>query len=117
MLKVIFHIDESKKWDLAIGNIKNLIKEVEDNKDKYDRLKVLLLINAEAVKELKTGDREFKENLDKLSHMNVGIKACRNALNKFEIKEEDLADYIGIVPAGVLELTMKQNDGYAYIKP
>ena len=48
-----------------------------------------------------------------------GVKfvACNNALNIFDIKKENVIHFVGIVPAGVVELVKKQREGYAYIKP
>ena len=45
------------------------------------------------------------------------FKACRNALAKFGVSAEDLIPGCRIVPAGVVELIVLQQDGYAYIKP
>ncbi|HHY41379.1 MAG TPA: hypothetical protein GX514_00790, partial [Thermoanaerobacterales bacterium] len=40
-----------------------------------------------------------------------------NALAAHGIQKENIIEFVDVVPAGVLELVKKQNEGYAYIKP
>jgi intracellular sulfur oxidation DsrE/DsrF family protein len=40
-----------------------------------------------------------------------------NALKANDIKSSSLLPFITIVPAGVVEIAMKQQAGYSYIKP
>ncbi|WP_234117607.1 DsrE family protein [Clostridium hydrogenum] len=113
-IKVIFHIDELNKWGLLLKNVENLIRAVDD-KD----LNIEVLANSEAVKayalnnELNSKIIFIKE----LKNRNVKFVACNNALNSFNIKKENLINFVDIVPVGVLELINKQKCGYSYIKP
>jgi len=112
--KVIFHIDENNKWNLLLRNVSNLI-----NAKNSDQVDIEVLANAEAVKyydisqDLDT-DIESLENLHKKG---VKFVACNNALKAHNIKKENIFEFVDVVPAGVLELVVKQNEGYAYIKP
>lgn len=49
----------------------------------------------------------------------VGIKvvACENTLAAQKLAKADMLPDIGYVPAGVIELMNKQQQGYAYIRP
>ncbi len=112
--KVIFHIDEIDKWKLLLGNVKNLIEAVGDEK-----FNIEVLANSEAVKAY-IGDETLEVNvtlMEKLHHKGVKFVVCNNALKANEINVEQLFNFIHIVPAGVLELIEKQGEGYAYIKP
>ena len=53
--KVVFHIDENKKWKLLLANVSNLLDAIDG--ESYD---VEVVANSEAVKYYDTG-----QNLDK----------------------------------------------------
>ncbi|MDO5026450.1 MAG: DsrE family protein [Tissierellia bacterium] len=103
-MKVIFHVDELKKWDLTLTNVKNFLTEVSD-------ANIEVLANSEAVKYY------ISDQADQLEAIGAKFLACRNALNSNQIAEENLASFIEVVPAGVVELAKKQAMGYAYIRP
>ncbi len=42
---------------------------------------------------------------------------CQNTLIAMELTERDMLPGIGYAPAGVVEVTRKQQHGYAYIRP
>lgn len=111
-LKVIFHIDEVERWSRVLGNIKNLLKEVEE-KDIF----IEVLANGDAVKEYLKDNEKNDMTFKELSKRGVKFKACNNSLNGLDIKKADLFDFVMVVKAGVLELAEKQSKGYGYIKP
>jgi intracellular sulfur oxidation DsrE/DsrF family protein len=47
---------------------------------------------------------------------NVSFKVCAMAMEKHGIKKEQLVDGVQVVPDGILEIAMKQADGWGYIK-
>lgn len=112
-VKVIFHIDELSKWNLLLKNVQNLMQAAA-----ADSLQIEVLANAEAVRFYKN---DFSDNtlpvMQNLSNRGVRFAACNNALKGLGIAQEQLAPFVSIVPAGVLELIEKQAAGYAYIKP
>ncbi len=114
-LKVLFHINEVEKWDTALGNITNLLKDVG-----ADAVDVVVIANGPSVNAFidETKLTVIKELQDK------GVKffTCRNSLKKMCsagvcISEETLPSFIGVVPAGITEIVKLQADGYAYVKP
>ena len=115
-MKVIFHIDENEKWKMTLGNVKNMLNYASNEDIKF---KIEILANGAAVTEFKS-ENKSNENykiLKELSDQNVDIAVCKNALSAFEISENEIYPFIRTVPAGVVELTIKQDEGYAYIKP
>jgi intracellular sulfur oxidation DsrE/DsrF family protein len=52
-----------------------------------------------------------------LSASGVAFEFCRNSLNSLNITEDELPDFVTVIPVGVLALITKQADGFAYIKP
>jgi intracellular sulfur oxidation DsrE/DsrF family protein len=111
-IKAVFHIDEIEKWNLLIGNIKNLINGLTDK-----TFEIEIVANSVAVKEYLIKSSNFPNELKELSTKGIKICACNNALNGLHIKQIEIFNFITIVPAGIIELIEKQNNGFAYIKP
>lgn len=109
-MKTIFHIDDNAKWKLVVSNIKNLIKEYDNN-----NYQIIVLANSDAVKGYLFDDVVL-EVVELSNNRQIKFKACNNALNKFNIDKTLLNNNIDIVSAGVYELTIRQQENYSYIK-
>ncbi len=115
--KVIFHVNEDKRIFIAIGNIKNLIKDIVPVKPEIE-----LIINGDAITVF--SDKTLIKKMMIIHKLGVTIIACRNSIRMFceenpgcPIAEDKLPSFVKVVPAGVTEIIKKQHDGYAYIKP
>lgn len=115
-LKVLFHVNENDRWNVTLGNITNLIKDVkEGNAD------IIVLANGPSVAAY--ADAEKIEIMRGLSEKGAKFLACRNSLEKMCadnvicINEENLPSFVGVVPAGITEIIKRQHEGYAYVKP
>ncbi|MGQ9512633.1 DsrE family protein [Thermodesulfitimonas sp.] len=124
-LKVLFHIDESNRWQRVLVNTTNFLNDVGQG-----NAAVEVVANGEAVSVsrsscLPTGSGQccspvtgsLREQRKKLSEAGVNFAACRNALKAQSIDEGSLPDFVTVVPAGITEITRRQAEGYAYIKP
>ncbi|CZR02244.1 Hypothetical protein Tpal_2729 [Trichococcus palustris] len=109
MHRVIFHIDETAKWSLNLGNARNLLHALEN-------VSLEILANSEAVQGYL--DDSLSEQIQSLQAKGVRFVACGNAVKKFRIAEKSLTDKkIEVVPAGIAELVLRQEEGYSYIRP
>jgi intracellular sulfur oxidation DsrE/DsrF family protein len=115
-LKVLFHINELERWDTALGNIINLLKDVGE-----EAVDVVVLANGPSVNAY--GNDNKLSVMKGLSERGVRFLACRNSLRKMCasgdtcINEESLSSFIETVPAGITAIIKIQSDGYAYVKP
>lgn len=50
-----------------------------------------------------------------LHSLGVQFRVCHNSMYSLHVKPGDLYSYMKVVPAGILQLTKKQMQGYAYI--
>lgn len=113
--KVIFHVDELNKWNLALKNTDNLLDAINTN-----NFNIEILANAEAVKAYVSNNNteiNLRNKMKTLSDRGIKFVACNNALKTFNINKEDLNPFVHIVPVGILELVNKQIEGFSYIKP
>ena len=116
-MKILLHVDEPEKWKLALENAGNALKEAERIGQDFI---IEIVANSAAVKYLKQETAKSEglfDTIDQLATQAVRFMACRNAMNSNGLRESDMIPFVNIVPAGVVEIAQRQNDGYAYIKP
>lgn len=112
MVNVVFHVDETEKWELALANAHNLLMGIE-----AEGSQVEVLANGKAVEIFTSVDEKTLRTMKILSKRGVKFLACSNSLKSHGIDEKALPGFFEVVPIGVLELTEKQLLGFAYIKP
>jgi intracellular sulfur oxidation DsrE/DsrF family protein len=112
MYRVIFHVDENKKFPLALKNIENLIGDLGE-----DALEVELLTNSEAIAMMLKDSFDYTEQIRKLASKKVHFAVCSNSMRQMNIAKENLLDIANVVPSGVGELVKKQSEGWGYIRP
>lgn len=112
--KVVFHINESNKWNVLLANVNNLIKDLGK-----DNIIIEVLANGASVVDFISNNKnsEFINKMSNISEQGVNFSACRNSLIGNNIEENLIPNFITVVSAGVTELIKKQSEGYAYIKP
>jgi uncharacterized protein len=110
-MNVIFHIDDSTKWLTVLSNIKHMTEWYQST---HTQGIIELLINGEAVAQTV---KSSNFDLNSIQSSILSIKVCYNSLQQRKISENDLQKNVAIVPSGVVELALKQNEGFSYIKP
>lgn len=115
-LKVLFHVNENERWNIALGNITNLIKDVGE-----ENVEIVVVANGPSVAAFI--DEEKIKIMKGLSEKNAQFLACKNSLNKMCadgiicINVDSLPSFVKVIPAGITEIIRKQHEGYAYVKP
>jgi len=112
MINVVFHIDETEKWNLALANVHNLLAGI-DAKDS----RIEVVVNGAAVEAFSNLEDSLRRKMHLAAEKHVLIRVCRNSLKSHNIDVAILPDFVEIVPIGVLELAERQLEGFAYIKP
>lgn len=115
MYKVLFHIelDAVEPLKVAIANIKNLLKEIPSKE-----VSIVLVANYKGPMLFVKNkfDEQTHENIKQLKEIGVEFLMCNNSLVNLHLKPEDLIQEVSIVKAGILEIIMRQADGYAYVR-
>ncbi len=115
-MKVLFHVNENDRWNIAFGNITNLIKDVGE-----DVVEIVVLANGHAVESLV--DDEKIKTMKEVIGKGVRFLICRNSLKMMCagatacIDMNSIPSFLEVVPAGITEIIRRQMDGYAYVKP
>lgn len=111
---VILHIDsgDPDTFSLVARNAVNYLNALPNDKFELD-----IVANAGGAT-LFTPDHEDLHPLAReLMDRGVIIKLCANALAEHGIAHDRVWKGCQIVPAGLVEITRLQNEGFAYIKP
>jgi uncharacterized protein len=65
---------------------------------------------------LRKSDNPFEMDLKKLANAGVVFVVCENTLKQREMKKEQFLPLAGFVPSAIIELVLKQEAGWIYIK-
>lgn len=115
MIKTVFDINQEERWNTLIGNLKNVVKRMKEINSEYSLEVVIMGTAINGIKKL--SDIVEKDDLEELINQKVVFSVCNNTMKKYNVKKDELYDFVQIVPAGVVELVLKQQEGYSYIKP
>ncbi len=112
--KVVIQVSDNdpKKWNLAINNANNVLNAL-GGADKAD---VEIVVYGPGIGMLKM-DSEVGNRIDEALGKNIQVVACQNTMKAMKLTQADMLSNIGYVPAGVIEIMRKQQQGYAYIRP
>jgi uncharacterized protein len=111
--KVVFQVSDADpaKWNLSLNNARNVQTELPD-----DAPEIEVVVYGPGIGMLKGDSVVAKRVADALKN-GVKIVACENTMKAMKLTYADMLPSIGYVPAGVVELMRKQQQGYAYIRP
>ncbi len=65
---------------------------------------------------LMTSKSKASKALADWSAQGVVFSACNNTMKRRNIKKEELLPSVQVVPSAMIELTLKQEEGWAYVK-
>ncbi|MEO7009241.1 MAG: DsrE family protein [Caldimonas sp.] len=111
--KVVFQVSDGdpSKWNLALNNVRNMQTELPDEESDIE-----VVAYGPGIGMLKGDSPVAHRVVETLKH-GVKVVACENTMRGQKLVYADMLPDIGYVPAGVVELVRKQQQGYAYIRP
>jgi len=111
--KVIFHVttDDPKYWNQSLNNMNQLQKVL--GKDNVD---IELVVNGFGISMLKI-ESVVGNRVNDAVASGIKVVACEETMRNQKLTRDDMLASIGYVPGGVIEVILKQKDGYAYLKP
>jgi intracellular sulfur oxidation DsrE/DsrF family protein len=97
-------------WQLTLNNIRNLISGMAP-----ETVEIELVAYGPGIAFLKKDGADAAE-IQKLESSHIHFIACGNAMRKQHLEASDLVAGSEIVPAGIVEVVKKQEQGWSYIK-
>jgi len=111
--KVVFQVSDNDpgKWGLALNNAQNVVHDLG-----ADTVALEIVVYGPGIGMLKK-ESPVATRIAAALKDGMQIVACENTLRAQKLTHADMLPDIGYVPAGVVELMKKQQQGYAYIRP
>ena len=108
--KLVYHFNESKKIQLLVSSLHNVIAESPAPLD------IKVVINGAGVSALMVGNTQASKQVSQLIAQGVHFGLCNNAIKKKNIKNQYLIEGVNIIRDGNIEIIELQKQGYLYIK-
>ncbi len=111
--RAVFQVSDADpaKWNLALNNVRNVQNELGS-----DEVELEVVVYGPGIAMLRKGS-PVGERVAQTLKNGVKVVACENTMHGLHLGYDDMLPDIGYVPAGVVELMKKQQDGFAYIRP
>ena len=111
--KVVIQVSDADqgKWNLALNNAKNIQTDLG-----AATVDVEIVAYGPGIGMLKM-DSPVSGRVDEATTAGVKVIACENTMKGQKLTRADMLNGIGYVPAGVVELISKQQQGWAYLRP
>ena len=111
--KLVIQVSDAdpKKWALALNNAKNVQQDLGKS-----NVEIEIVAYGPGLAMLKL-DSEVGGRVTEAIGDGVKLVACENTMTNQKISKDDMLPKIDYVKAGVTEIMLKQQQGYAYIRP
>lgn len=110
-LKVVFHLTSN---DTLVQ--KAMVKQLQNFLIAAPNAQLEVVCHNNGISFLQSAITKQGEKIVELKSKGVDFVACENTLRERKIKREELVPDCRTVPAGIVEVVMKQDKGWAYIK-
>ncbi len=112
-MKAVLQVSDGdpQKWNLALNNARNIQADLGK-----DNVELEIVTYGPGIGMLKM-DSSVAPRIAEALGAGVKVVACENTMRGQKLSKSDMLPDIGYVAAGVVELMVKQQQGYAYIRP
>jgi uncharacterized protein len=111
--RVVIQVSDAEpaKWNLALNNARNIQTDLG-----AANVDIEIVAYGPGIGMLKA-DSVVGNRIDEAGKAGVKVVACENTMHAQKLTQADMLSGIGYVPAGVVELMQRQQQGWAYIRP
>jgi uncharacterized protein len=110
-LKVVFHLTSN---DTLVH--KALVKQLGNFLVAAPNAQIEVVCHNNGIEFLTTAKTKQGKIITELKSKGITFAACENTMRERKINKEDIVSEAIYVPSGVVEVALKQNEKYAYIK-
>ena len=111
--RVVMQVSDADpaKWNLALNNARNLQTDLG-----AANVDIEIVAYGPGIGMLKS-ESVVGNRISEALGQGVAVSACENTMRGQKLTKTDMLDGIGYVPAGVVEIMHKQQQGWAYLRP
>lgn len=110
-LKVVFHLTSN---DTLVQ--KGMVKQLANFLVAAPNAKIEVVCHSNGISFLQTAVSKQGDKIRELKAKGIDFVACENTMRERKIKREELVGECRTVPSGVVEVVLKQDMGWNYIK-
>lgn len=109
--KVVMQVTEGDSLTqlAVIGQVRNIKKQLPD-------AQIEVVCHANSLDMLLKSGSKVASHIAELTTQNVRFAACENTMARKKATKEDLVAGAETVPSGLVEIILKQEEGWSYIK-
>ena len=109
--KIVMQFTDSDSLSQAtvLGQVKNI-------RTALPNAQIEVVCHGGALDMLQTNKSKVSKQITEWSGKGVVFAACNNTMKRRNIKKEDLLSPVIVVPSAMVELTLKQEDHWSYVK-
>lgn len=111
--RVVIQVSDAEpaKWNLALNNARNIQTDLGPA-----NVDIEIIAYGPGIGMLKS-DSVVGNRVEEAGKAGVKLIACQNTMRGQKLTQADMLSDIGYVPAGVVTLMQRQQQGWAYIRP
>lgn len=94
---------------VIIGQLKNILKALP-------QAKIKVVCHGQGLPLVIAAQSESRQHVRKLIQQGVAFAACENTMARKKVRNEDLLPGISTVPSALVEIILKQEAGWSYVK-
>jgi intracellular sulfur oxidation DsrE/DsrF family protein len=106
-------------WDLSNADTAvqgAVFRQINNARAQKPNLVIEVVFHGHDVKSLLKVDKSFEERVKMAKEKGVTIAVCNNSLKRLKIDPSELMQEVTVVPSAVVELIVKQSEGWSYLK-
>ena len=111
--RVVVQVSEADpaRWNLVLNNVKNLQDDLG-----ADKVSIEIVAYGPGIGMLKL-DAPTNSRVSEAIKAGVTVNACENTMRNQKLLRADMHPNVTYVPAGVVEIVRRQQEGWAYLRP
>lgn len=102
---------DAAKWSLALGNVYNVQNDLG-----AETVEAEIVVYGPGIGMIRKGS-PVADRVASAVRNGVRVVACENTMTAQHLTKADMLPGIGYVPAGVVEIMKRQQQGWAYVRP
>jgi intracellular sulfur oxidation DsrE/DsrF family protein len=109
--RVVFHVTKGETADQeqVIGQLNNILRALPN-------AEIEVVCQGTGISLVRESHSEVKKGVTDLLSRGVVFAACENTMRKVNVKKDDLISGVTTVPSALVEIIIRQEQGWPYIK-
>ncbi|OWY21378.1 hypothetical protein C7N43_06745 [Sphingobacteriales bacterium UPWRP_1] len=95
---------------------KSLLRQISNTLAAAPKSQIEVVCHGPGINLLVAAKTKYASKIGNLVKENVKFVACENTLRERKINKDEILKDAGFVPAGIVEIVLKQEKGWSYIK-